>query len=185
MAVIRYIDRNRTKKTQTLKTEAQYIEFINSLRDTVYRLARSIIMDDAEAEDIVQDVFERIWLIRDKVLNSTFPRAYACRIAHNLAIDRQRTKMRRQTYAVNEDTTTADVNISAELSDITNITQRAIASLPEKQRIAIHLRDVEGYEIEEIASLLESDEASVRVNLSRARKSIREQLIKLMNYGVK
>jgi RNA polymerase sigma-70 factor (ECF subfamily) len=47
------------------------------------------------------------------------------------------------------------------------------------------MRDIEGYEMDEIANLFESDEASVRVNISRARKSIREQLIKMMNYGVK
>jgi RNA polymerase sigma-70 factor (ECF subfamily) len=47
------------------------------------------------------------------------------------------------------------------------------------------MRDIEGYELEEIAHILDSDEASVRVNLSRARKSIREQLLKMMNYGVK
>jgi DNA-directed RNA polymerase specialized sigma24 family protein len=73
----------------------------------------SITSDSAEAEDIVQDVFERIWLIRDKVLNSTFPRAYACRIAHNLAIDRERIKKRRQTFSVNDEITTNDIAISA------------------------------------------------------------------------
>lgn len=133
----------------------------------------------------MQDVFERIWLIRDKVLNSTFPRAYACRIAHNLAIDRQRTKMRQQTYAINEEVTTNDITISAELSDIASITQQAIASLPDKQRLAIHLRDVEGYEIEEIAEVLGCDNTSVRMNLSRARSSVRERITKVLNYGVK
>ena len=48
----------------------------------------------------------------------------------------------------------------------------------------IHLRDVEGYELEDIAQILEVDEASVRVNLSRARKRIKEQLLNAMNYGV-
>jgi RNA polymerase sigma-70 factor (ECF subfamily) len=47
------------------------------------------------------------------------------------------------------------------------------------------MRDVEGYELEEIANILDSDETNVRVNLSRARKSIREELIKMMNYGVR
>lgn len=50
--------------------------------------------------------------------------------------------------------------------------------------MAIQLRDVEGYEISEIAAIVESDETSVRMNLSRARKSIREQLLKAMNHGV-
>lgn len=173
------------QRLKKLKTEAQYIEFFSEHRDTLYRLALSICGDSVDAEDVVQDVFERVWRARDAILSSTYPKAYICRIAHNLAIDRQRMKMRRQTCAVNEDTTTADVNISAELSDITNITQRAIASLPEKQRIAIHLRDVEGYEIEEIAEILGCDNTSVRMNLSRARSSVRERITEVLNYGVK
>ena len=80
---------------------------------------------------------------------------------------------------------TADGEQETTTKDMASLTRRLIAGLPEKQRVAIHMRDVEGYEIEEIAALLECDEASVRMNLSRARKSVREQLIKLMNYGVK
>lgn len=168
-----------------MKTEAQYTEFFSEHRDTLYRLALNICGDSAEAEDIVQDLFERVWRVRDKVFNSAYPRAYICRMAHNLAIDRERTRIRRQTFSINEEVTTTDIGTSAELSDITNITQRAIALLPEKQRIAIHLRDVEGYEIEEIAEVTESDCNSVRMNLSRARKSVREQIINAINYGVK
>lgn len=167
-----------------MKTEAQYIEFFSEHRDTLYRLALNICGDSVEAEDIVQDVFERVWRARDKVLSSTYPKAYICRIAHNLAIDRERIKKRRQTFSVNDEITTNDITISAELSDIASITQQAIASLPEKQRLAIHLRDVEGYEIEEIAEVLETDETNVRMNLSRARKSIRETITKVLNYGV-
>ena len=79
----------------------------------------------------------------------------------------------------------ADGDNETTTNDMTTLTRKLMAELPDKQRIAMHMRDIEGYEIEEIANLLESDEASVRVNLSRARRSIREQLIKLMNYGVK
>ena len=132
----------------------------------------------------MQDLFERVWRVKERVFNSAYPRAYICRMAHNLAVDRERTRLRRQTFAINEEITTNDIGIAAELSDITSITQRAIASLPEKQRIAIHLRDVEGYEIEEIAEAIGCDNVSVRMNLSRARKSIRERIINAMNYGV-
>lgn len=168
-----------------MKTEAQYIEFFSQHRDTLYRLALSICGDSVEAEDIVQDVFEKVWRTRDEILSHTYPKAYICRIAHNLAIDRQRTKIRRQAYAINEEITTLDIGPSAELSDISHITLQAISSLPEKQRIAIHLRDVEGYEIEEIAEVLGCDNTSVRMNLSRARSSVRERITKVLNYGVK
>ena len=169
-----------------MKTEAQYIEFVNSLHDTVYRLARSIITSDAEAEDIVQDVFERVWRARDAVLQSQYPRAYVCRMVHNLAIDRQRARQRAQSFVGTEGyPPIADGDSETSTKDMAALTRMLIAQLPEKQRLAIHMRDVEGYEMDEIASLLESDETSVRVNISRARKSIREQLIKMMNYGVK
>lgn len=177
--------REQPTNENNLETETQYIEFFSKHRDTLYRLALNICGDSAEAEDIVQDVFERVWRARDRVLQSPYPKAYICRIAHNLAIDRERTRMRRKAFTISEDTATNNISISAELSDITSITQRAIASLPEKQRLAIHLRDVEGYEIEEIAEVIGGDCSSVRMNLSRARNSVRETITKALNYGVK
>lgn len=168
-----------------MKSEKEYIEFISGLRDTIYRLARSIIADDAEAEDIAQDIFERVWRARDTVLSSSYPRAYVCRMTHNLAIDRQRAKQRSQSLALDERTAGNNGDSDTNTKDIAELTRRLIQQLPERQRLTIHMRDVEGYELEEIANILDSDEASVRVNLSRARKSIREELIKMMNYGVR
>ncbi|MNN77899.1 RNA polymerase sigma factor [compost metagenome] len=57
-----------------------------------------------------------------------------------------------------------------------------INSLPEKQRLVMHLRDVEDYDIEEIGEVLEMGESAVRVNLMRARQKVKEQLTKLFNY---
>ena len=168
-----------------MRSEKEYIEFISGLHNTVYRLARSIITDDVDAEDLVQDIFERVWRARDAVLNSSFPRAYVCRMAHNLAIDHQRARLRVQSIAISEQTeTTSDGDKETNTKDIAALTHKLIQQLPERQRLAIHMRDIEGYELEEIAHILDSDEANVRVNLSRARKSIREHLIKIMNYGV-
>ena len=168
-----------------METEAQYIEFFSKHRDTLYRLILNICSDGVEAEDIVQDVFEKFWRARDKVLQSSYPKAYICRMAHNLAIDRERTRVRHKTFTIEENTSSNSNDTLIELSDIKSITQQAIASLPEKQRLAIHLRDIEGYEIEEIAEAIGCDNVSVRMNLSRARKSIRERIINAMNYGVK
>ena len=168
-----------------MKSEKEYIEFISGLRDTVYRLARSIITDDAEAEDIAQDVFERVWRARYAVLSSSYPRAYVCRMAHNLAIDRQRAKQRSQSFALDERTVGNNGDSETNTRDMAELTQKLIQRLPERQRLTIHMRDVEGYELDEIADILDTDEASVRVNLSRARRSIREELIKMMNYGVR
>lgn len=169
-----------------MKTEVEYTAFLSELRNTLYRLALGITGNSAEAEDIVQDVFEQVWRIRDKVLNSAYPRAYICRIAHNLAIDRQRAAVRRNTFSINEQISESNNSaIQADISDMAAITRKIISTLPQKQQLAIHLRDVEGYEIEEIAEALDMDETNVRMNLSRARKSVREELIKVIGHGVR
>lgn len=170
----------------TQKDEREYIELVEGLRDTLYRLARSIVLDDAEVDDVLQDLYERAWRARDRVLNSQYPRAFLCRMARNIAIDRWRQRSRhRGDMALGSVASLFDGDKGVDMSDMASITRRLIAQLPERQRLSLQMRDVEGYEIEEIALVLECDESSVRMNLSRARKSIREQLITYMNYGVK
>jgi RNA polymerase sigma factor (sigma-70 family) len=65
------------------------------------------------------------------------------------------------------------------------VIRKAIDSLPRKQREVVHLKDVEGYEIKEIAEILSMRENVVRVVLSRARKELRRIIEKTMNYGTK
>jgi RNA polymerase sigma-70 factor (ECF subfamily) len=60
---------------------------------------------------------------------------------------------------------------------------KIIDQLPEQQRMIIQLREVEQYEFEEIAKLLEMNETAIRVALSRARKTIREHMLKTHRYG--
>lgn len=59
-----------------------------------------------------------------------------------------------------------------------------MSELPEKQREIMHLRDIEECEMSEIALIVGTEEASIRMNLSRARKTIREKLMKIMNHGI-
>lgn len=56
--------------------------------------------------------------------------------------------------------------------------------LPEKQRTALHLKDIEGYSTKEVAEILETDEANVRTILSRSRKALREIIEKEFGYGI-
>jgi RNA polymerase sigma-70 factor (ECF subfamily) len=57
-------------------------------------------------------------------------------------------------------------------------------TLPEKQKMIMQLRDIEQFEFAEISQMLEINETAIRVALSRARKVVREQLIKQYNYGI-
>jgi RNA polymerase sigma-70 factor (ECF subfamily) len=63
--------------------------------------------------------------------------------------------------------------------------EKVINQLPEQQRLIIQLRDVEQYEFEEIAKILEMNETAIRVALSRARKTVRTFMLKTHDYGIK
>jgi len=71
---------------------------------------------------------------------------------------------------------------SIELSESVKNVQRIINTLPEQQRMIVQLRDVEGYEFEEISEILQLSINTIRVNLSRARKKIRSSYLKTYNY---
>ena len=81
-----------------------------------------------------------------------------------------------------------DNNISlhreVELKDSISKVHEFIEKLPEKQKLIIQLRDIENYDYDEIGKILDLQPTAVRVALSRARKTIREQLIKQHNYGI-
>ena len=70
-----------------------------------------------------------------------------------------------------------------ELRDELKWVEQLIDQLPEKERILIQLREIEQYEFEEIASILNLPEGTVRVYLSRIRKKLRKQFLEIQNYG--
>ena len=71
-----------------------------------------------------------------------------------------------------------------EHQDSVNQVHKLIENLPEQQKIIIQLRDIEQYDFDEICKMVDMKPTAVRVALSRARKTIREALIKKHNYGV-
>ena len=78
----------------------------------------------------------------------------------------------------------ASLQQKLEDSDAMSWVEKIINALPEQQKLIVQMRDVEQYEFEEIAKILEMSEATIRVALSRARKTIRENMTKTHNYGI-
>ena len=76
-----------------------------------------------------------------------------------------------------------DPQDSLELAETANKVKKIINTMPEPQRTILQLRDIDGYEYNEIAEILEISVNTIRVNLSRARKKVRELLLKNYNYG--
>ena len=81
-----------------------------------------------------------------------------------------------------ESGSTLETNV--EFKDSASIIKRMMNDLPEKQRTIIQLRDVENYEYHEIGEIMNMEPTAIRVALSRARKTLRENFIKKQNYGI-
>jgi RNA polymerase sigma-70 factor (ECF subfamily) len=153
--------------------------FVKKRLDFMFRLACSILGRREDAQDMMQDVAERILRRQDSMDDVGNVDAFITRSVRNACIDRLRRK-KETTPNIPEvpDTRSPDRWSDREL------VHRAMARLPEKQRLAIHLKDIEGYSSKEIADILETDEANVRTLLSRGRKALREIIEKEINYGI-
>lgn len=167
---------------------AEFDKIVLSLKDRIFRLAKSMLGDRAEAEDATQDILEKLWRQRESLGGYGNIEAFVYTTTRNSCIDRIRTRNMRMGKAGSiayESERDSDFSRDIDARDMKRAVERIIAALPEKQQLAIHLRDIEELEFEEIADITGMDEANVRVALSRARKAVREEMTKIMNHGIR
>ena len=147
--------------------------------DFMFRLACSILGRSDEAQDMMQDVAERVLRKQEGLQEVENIDAFLTRSVRNACIDRLRRR---------RDTTPKIPEVPDEKSpegwSDRQLVHKALARLPEKQRLAVHLKDIEGYSGKEIARILETDEANVRTILSRGRRALREIIEKEIGYGI-
>jgi RNA polymerase sigma-70 factor (ECF subfamily) len=152
-----------------------------AMQSRIFRLAVSITGNSAEADDIVQDLYERLWSRRLLVTAFKNPEGYILTAARNMSLDVIR--RRRPTLEVTPQLVSQEGGGGEYTRDLADILGRLIGALPEKQRTVMHLRDVECMEIEDIAKVMNIKDTAVRMSLSRARSTVKEQMIKIMRYG--
>ena len=148
----------------------------------LYRMAFRLMNNREEAEDIVQEVYVKLWGMRNELNNYNSIEALAIRITRNLCLDQLRRRK------VNLDALKADKlkesgrSISPaenlEKQEDVELIHTLIAALPEPQRSLVHLRHLEEKDYEEIAEMVNMNVNAIRVSISRARKQMREMLEK-------
>ncbi len=141
--------------------------------DSLYRFAVNFLKNQEEAQDIVQDVFEKLWINRDKVeFEKVKSWLFTC--AHNAMINFVN-KRARFTKLVNEfqSDNTELKSFGFESKQVIN---HIVGILPPLQKTIILLRDLEGYSYEEIGDILSLSSSQVKVYLFRARLKIKKQL---------
>ncbi len=157
-------------------------------KNKLYRFAFRIIGDQEEAKDIVQEVMIKVWDKRDNMHKTQNMEAWCMQITKNLCYDKLKSKAFQNSSSLPENWQLEDTSStpegSAEMNDIMNQVHGFISNLPNKQKQVIHLRDIEGYSYKEIGDIMEIDMSQVKVNLFRARKAVRESLLKINVYGI-
>lgn len=152
------------------------------LKNQLFRLALRITLDSAEAEDIVQETLIKVWERLNKPdgqqeIDSI--EAFSYTICRNLSLDRIRKSDYRNESIdqtrVDATDSSLDPNERAEQQDKLRLVRQFVDQLPEKQRSCMQLRDFEGKPYKEIAQILQITEEQVKVNIFRARKTIKQR----------
>jgi RNA polymerase sigma-70 factor (ECF subfamily) len=139
--------------------------------------ARMLAGDRAEAEDVVQETFLRLWRIApDWRPGETQVATWAYRVATNLCIDRQRRRRRHAQDPLDEASAPPDPTPGAEarLQDHRRLAalEAALASLPDRQRQAVVLRHIEGLTNPEIAAIMEIGVEAVESLTARGKRGL-------------
>jgi len=133
----------------------------------------NFLHDREDAEDIVQDVFEKLWVNRGKV-EPTKAKSWMFTTAHNAMINFSTRKSRMSFYDEMERFEKGEIiPNSFEANEVVN---RAVSILPPIQKSIIILRDLEGYSYQEVGEILDLSESQVKVYLFRGRRKIKKQL---------
>ncbi len=157
------------------------------LKNELFRLALRITQNRFEAEDVVQETMLKVWKGRsewDKIDNIE---AYCLTACRNLSLDKMR-HMDNQVQNIEQESEPADQSYSANPEeqavqhDRLQLVRQLISQLPEKQRTCMQLRDVEGKSYRDIANIIGISEEQVKVNIFRARQTIRERFQKAENF---
>lgn len=151
------------------------------LQNKLYRFALRFVRDPMAAEDVVQEVFLRIWKKRVELADLEKPEAYCMTMTRNMSLNYLKGKNQHH-VDLDEVREPAGNLIGAdkqmEYSERMIRIQKAIKMLSERQQLVIHLREVEELTYDEIAELLSISLAMVKSELFRARQHLKVKLEK-------
>ena len=175
-----------TDQLNKLMNQSEFLNSVLPFKDKVFRLAKRLLVSSEEAEDATQELYFKLWKNKEKIAEYKNIEAFAMTMTKNYCFDRLKSKQASNLTLVHSNYKEKDTSLDKKMEYQDSVSQvhRLIEMLPEKQKLVIQLRDVEEYDFEEIGKMLDLKPTAVRVALSRARKTIREELIKQHNYGI-
>jgi RNA polymerase sigma-70 factor (ECF subfamily) len=164
----------------------EFINLINPFKDKVYRLAKRLLVSVEEAEDATQEVLIKLWNKNETLSQLKSVEAMAMTITKNYCLDQLKSKRASNLSIVHNEFHHKTEILDKKIEDANSLqwVEKIINDLPEQQKLIMQMREIEEMEYDEIASILEMNETAVRVALSRARKTIKENITQTHNYGL-
>lgn len=158
-------------------TEKEYKLSVDQLADALFRFIYKNLKVREDAENIVQDSFESLWLNLEKVeypkaKSWLFTTAYR-KMIDGIRRDKKMVEMPENMHEKGKD--------SQHQPDLKSIVNYAMEKLPEIQRTVIMLRDYEGYDYNEIGNITGLSESQVKVYIFRGRQTLKNYLVKIEN----
>ena len=157
-------------------TDLDFNKCVDNYSDGVYRFIVKNIGHEADAQDIVQTAFEKLWVNRSKVAPEKV-KSYLFTIAYHQMIDHIR-KDKKDVTTDNFDEVIKQTSYQAN-SELKQILLSAINELNPTQKSLVLLKDYEGYSYVEIGEIMGLSESQVKVYLHRARLILKGKLIHL------
>lgn len=163
-------------------TRTDFNDLVRQLNRNLYGYAFRILRNQEEAEDAVQEVFIKLWNLGNKIDSYNSIAALATTMIKNFCID----QVRKRKHVIEEDYEHSDFQCMddgtpyklMENRESEEIIFNIIEQLPDIYKVAIRMREIEGLSYDEIADKTRQNINTLRVNLSRARKMIRDEFNK-------
>ena len=161
--------------------QEQFKHEVLPLRKKLLRYAQCMLGNVEDAEDIIQEVYLKLWYMRGELQSYDSIIAISTLMTKNLCLNHIKVRGRSQEsidgLIVTDEEPEPDIQL--EQKDNIEHVMRLIDCLPKLQQAILRMRHVDGFEIEEIAALTGSNAEAIRMNLSRARKKVRDQFFKI------
>ncbi|WP_033961654.1 RNA polymerase sigma factor [Psychroserpens jangbogonensis] len=168
-------------------TQTDFVKLVMPFKDKVFRLAKRLLVSNEEAEDATQEILMKLWRNKQKISDYKNVEAFSMTMTKNFCLDRLKSKQAQNLKIVHSNYQDHNTSLQKEVEnrDSVDWVSKIIEDLPEQQKIILQLRDIEEYDFDEIAKVVDMNPTAIRVALSRARKTIREKLTNTHSYGVK
>lgn len=166
-------------------TVEEFTHQLLPLKDKLFRFSYRLLGNKDDAQDAVQDVYVKMWKMRDRLKEVRSKEALMMTTTRNLCLDRIKSKSNKfitlhEEFGKGSEETP---HTQIEHTDMLKWVKKEMELLPEQQKTLLHLRDMEQLDFAEIAEITGFEENYIRVNLSRARKKIREKIQKINSYA--